>query len=516
MAVDEAGRKRLKEQVEQILDEGTGERRSVIVRMEDPDTRVDALVGIATEAIRIRPLALTARDVLPDRGETLRGTKTAGQLRSLKGEQVSAAARVAAAGVGRATKQGLISTGHKAVQPLLGADVAKRSIEQLAKKEKTVGAPSLWSSRSVVLRLSPKELERLPAEVPEVADIFPNRPLRVPPVVKVKTIPQRAVDNKASAWGVYRIGAMAAWGAYEARGQDVKVAVLDTGVDPNHPALEGRIAGWAEFDASGQQVAGSVAHDTDQHGTHVAGTIAGNRANGRWIGVAPQAQILAALVLDGSRGGTDAQVLAGIDWALEQDAQVISMSLGGLTFGPEVPSAYTAAIVTALRAGVPVVAAIGNEGGQTSGSPGNDLFAFSVGATDPEDRAAGFSGGRTHMISESTFIDSKYLPLPYSKPEVSAPGVAVESSIPGGDYAVFSGTSMATPHVSGALALILGATNGLKSVPPEERAFLLQDLLISSVEELGESGQDHRFGFGRIDALRALGFADDQGFLVHQ
>ena len=97
--------------------------------------------------------------------------------------------------------------------------------------------------------------------------------------------------------------------------------------------------------------------------------------------MAPEAQVAVALVLDGGNGGTDAQVLAGIDWALNQNVDVINMSLGGLTLGPDVPNTYHNAIVSCLLAGVPVVAAIGNEGGNTSGSPGNDLFAYSIGAT---------------------------------------------------------------------------------------------------------------------------------------
>jgi subtilisin family serine protease len=219
-----------------------------------------------------------------------------------------------------------------------------------------------------------------------------------------------------------------------------------------------------------------------------------------------------ALVLDGEAGGTDAQVLAGIDWLVEQAVDVISMSLGGLTLDPETPDTYTEAILTCLRAGIPVVTAIGNEGSQTTGSPGNDLFAFSVGATDYKDRPAGFSGGRTHIIRRSSYIPPEYLPLPYSKPEVSAPGVAVYSAIPGGKWATFNGTSMATPHVAGAMALLLSATAIRDTVELTKRAFLIQDLLTSSVEELGESGQDHRYGFGRIDVLRAIGFAIEQGY----
>ncbi len=90
---------------------------------------------------------------------------------------------------------------------------------------------------------------------------------------------------------------------------------------------------------------------------------------------------------------------------MEQGVDVLSLSLGGLVMDLEAPSTYTEAILTCVEAGIPVVAAIGNEGQQTTGSPGNDLFALSIGATDPNDRAAGFSGGRTQIIRQSDFIN---------------------------------------------------------------------------------------------------------------
>ena len=146
-------------------------------------------------------------------------------------------------------------------------------------------------------------------------------------------------------------------------------------------------------------------------------------------------------MLNGEQGGigTDAQILAGIDWAIKQGVDVISMSLGGLTFDPEPRPTYTEAIITALMAGIPVVTAIGNEGSQTTGLPGNDIFAFAVGATDHRDQVARFSGGRTHIIYKSDFLQPELLPLPYSKPDISAPGVAIKSSIPGGEWASFNG-----------------------------------------------------------------------------
>lgn len=307
------------------------------------------------------------------------------------------------------------------------------------------------------------------------------------------------------------MNALATWGVYGARGKDVLVGLLDTGIDAEHPDLKGKVAHWQEFDSIGNKLT-TTPRDSDEHGTHCAGTILGGNNSGRHIGVAPEAKIAAGLVLDGERGGTDAQVLAGIDWAVEKGVDVLSMSLGGLVIDSMTPPTYTEAILSCIEAGIPVVAAIGNEGGQTSGSPGNDFFALSVGAVDSEARVAGFSGGRTQILAESDFIESRFLPLPYSKPEVSAPGVSVLSSVPGGKWKSFSGTSMATPHVAGAIALLLSATKIRTLETGSKLAFAIRDLIIGSVDDRGESGQDHRYGFGTIDALRTIDFAKQRGY----
>jgi subtilisin family serine protease len=101
--------------------------------------------------------------------------------------------------------------------------------------------------------------------------------------------------------------------------------------------------------------------------------------------------------------------------------------------------------------------------------------------------------------------------LPYPKPDLSAPGVAVQSSVPGGQWAAFSGTSMATPHTSGAVALLLSATGNLSGIADDDRVGVILDLFVGGVAERGEAGQDHRYGFGRIDVLRTIGLAKDQG-----
>lgn len=508
-------------QVERILRMGSGDRRQVIVRMGSPTDDKEALINIASDAIRQRNMALSARECLPpavtgNRQLPAMGRQSPSQRQTIYDEEKSFTGKVDKSTVKSIPKSELKARGEGFLGNLLQTDFVQRALHDEKKKSRRRAAqpqaPGFWTSKSMLLEVSKQDLEILPNTMTEIRDIYPNRLLRCPQLVEAKALPDAVLENKASSWGIDKIGALAVWGAYESRGQGVRVGILDTGIDANHPDIKGKVVAFAEFDPDGKQVRNAKPHDSDQHGTHCAGSIVGGNASGQWIGVAPEAKLAVALVLNGAIGGTDAQVLAGIDWLVEQNVDVISMSLGGLTLDTETPNTYTEALLTCLRLGIPVVTAIGNEGSQTTGSPGNDLFAFAVGATDYYDRAAGFSGGRTHIIRQSSFIPPDNLPLPYSKPDVSAPGVAITSSIPKNDWAAFNGTSMATPHVAGALALLLSATDIRQQVPDTERAFVLQDLLTGSAEELGESGQNHRFGFGRIDVLRAIGFAIERGY----
>jgi hypothetical protein len=522
---DGAHQRHLRRQIEYIRDTDNSEVKEVIVGMRTPQDDASFMQSIA-DVIRRRGLATSARDSLPVHekvltAKTKEGRPSASAARHLKEQDQSLAAGNAAASI--VTEIGIAAlraSGLGALQPLLRSEVVQDGIRNLVggqkqKSKHEAAAPiptTFWTSGCAVIRIPDSKLEDL-TNIPDIEEIHVNRRLLLPPVVSPKQVPQAIEDNKVSAWGLRMTGALAAWGAYDRRGEGVTVGLLDTGVDAEHPDLKGKVAKWVEFDARGTAVSDSKPHDSDKHGTHCAGTIVGGKASGRWIGMAPNAKLAAALVLKGEEGGSDAQVLAGIQWAIEQQVDVISMSLGGIVWGPETPNTYTNAIRSALRVGIPVVAAIGNEGSQTSGAPGNDFLAFAVGATDYLNRAAGFSGGRTQIIRQSPYFPPKMLPLVYSKPDLSAPGVAIFSSVPKEKkWDVLNGTSMATPHVAGAIALLLSATKIKEKFSGAERAFVIQDLLTGSAEELGESGQNHRYGAGRLDILRAIGFAHDLGY----
>lgn len=497
----------LNRQIERILDESEEQQLQVIVQTTPNDARVTSLIKAAAAAIRTRRSLITARDLVPPAREQVHARAPSAQ--RLANPSSSAFAEV----VRSRTLADAHRHGQRALKPLMAWAPSKTLVGQ-SKSPLVKALPMAFTaSGSAVLSVGRDALHRLPAEVENISAVYRNQRITLPPSVKSKAMPRAVWDNRGHTWGVARTGALACWGAYGAGGKGIKVAVLDTGCDPSHPDLKGRVAGFAEFDDEGRlgtQGLGN-ARDTAEHGTHCCGTIVGGNTSGRWIGMAPEAKVLAGVVLPNGEG-TEACILGGMQWALDQGADIISLSLGGLRLSPDVLDNYTQMIITANLAGVPVVVAVGNEGAQTSGSPGNDYFAFTVGATDVDDIAAGFSGGRTQIIQRSRYIDPDNLPLVYSKPDVSAPGVDVLSCVPGGKYEVMSGTSMATPHVAGAMALVLSALSGLRSVAGADRVNVLQQLLLSSVKELGEAGQNHRYGFGRIDTLRAVGFGKELGY----
>ncbi|MEV1329675.1 S8 family serine peptidase [Micromonospora costi] len=287
---------------------------------------------------------------------------------------------------------------------------------------------------------------------------------------------------------VPQIGAPAAWAAGR-DGSGVRVAVLDTGVDDTHPDLAGRIAEAQDFSGTGS------ARDGHGHGTHVAATIAGSGAasGGLRKGVAPGAKLLIGKVLDDSGSGYDSSIIAGMEWAAHSGAKVVSMSLGGAPTDGTDPMSQAVNDLTAETGALFVIAA-GNEGAaRTVGSPGAATAALTVGAVDRNDDLADFSS-RGPRLGDNGL-----------KPEITAPGVGIVAAraagttmgTPVGDaYTTASGTSMATPHVAGAAAIVA-------QEHPDWPAGRLKDALVSTAKNNPELTVFEQ-GAGRVDVARAL------------
>ncbi|MFE0650959.1 S8 family serine peptidase [Streptomyces sp. NPDC059534] len=293
---------------------------------------------------------------------------------------------------------------------------------------------------------------------------------------------------------VRQIGADKAWeSGYDGKG--VTIAVLDTGVDRTHDDLRTQVVGEKNFSASPDAV------DRVGHGTHVASIAAGTGAasGGRFKGVAPGAKVISGKVLDDEGYGDDSAVIAGMEWAAAEGADVVNLSLGS----PDSPGVDPVeATVDRLSAekGILFAVAAGNDGeagDSTLGSPGTADAALTVGAVDKDDKPASFSSIGPRLGDGAV------------KPDVTAPGVAITAAAAAGSaidtrpgtphpapgYLQIDGTSMATPHAAGAAAL-------LKQRHPDWKSTELKGALIASAK--GGEYSAFQQGAGRIQADRAL------------
>ncbi|MET8518001.1 S8 family serine peptidase [Streptomyces sp. NPDC005077] len=282
-----------------------------------------------------------------------------------------------------------------------------------------------------------------------------------------------------------QIGAQQVWSEGNT-GKGVKVAVLDSGADTEHPDLAGQIDATASFVPSEQEMTDYVGH-----GTHTASTVAGtgSASDGKERGVAPGAQLDVGKVINGRGSGQESWIIAGMEWAArDEHAKIVSMSLGGDGDGTD-PMSQAVNQLSAETGALFVIAA-GNGGPHNIDSPGAADAALTVGAVDSADRLADFSGQGPRGSDGGL------------KPEITAPGVDIlaarskDSSAGSGYYTRMSGTSMATPHVAGAAALLAAAH-------PDWTGAQLKEALVSSVKAT-PSYTPYQAGSGRLDALAAV------------
>jgi len=306
-------------------------------------------------------------------------------------------------------------------------------------------------------------------------------------------------------WGVDRVNANEAWSVSDGSNSSIEVAVLDTGIDYDHPDLTDNVV-WGVSTLNGRiSERPKDYNDRNGHGTHVAGTIAALNNEIGVVGVAPAVELYAVKVLGNNGIGWISDIVLGIEQALlgpdgvldsdgdgvvagdpdDDAAEVISMSFGSSS---DVSSLHDA-LIEAYSYGVVLVAASGNEGASSPSYPAAYPEVIAVGATDQNDSVASFSNRGV---------------------EVAAPGVDILSTYPDDTYETLSGTSMATPHVSGVIALIQSAhIEKYGTILPvgtfnDSDNTTVRGILHITADDLGVSGWDADYGYGIVRADLAV------------
>ena len=278
-------------------------------------------------------------------------------------------------------------------------------------------------------------------------------------------------------WGVTKINSEYVWNTCKSKGKEVKVAIIDTGIDKNHPDLKGNIKGGYNFVEEDDP---DDILDDNGHGTHIAGVIAALANDTGIIGTAPEASLYGVKCLDSQGIGEDYNIIKGINWCVENKMDIVNMSFGDV----ETSKAEKDAIDNAIEHGIVLVAACGNSGigKDTIDYPAKYSNIISVGATNVNDKRASFSSTGPRL-------------------DVMAPGVDILSTTPG-SYFAYSGTSMSCPHVVGEIALMMSYNPGLRGKVDEIRQIVEMGSIHLGIGVEGKSNL--QYGYGRIDAKKTL------------
>ncbi len=351
---------------------------------------------------------------------------------------------------------------------------------------------------------------------PSVIKVVPNFIVRTQLVGDVKILRSSGDEHlgEVFSWGKARVGGDVANKYFNLSGSRVIVAVLDTGISLSHRELRGKLVsvnpldnrypgGWIEFDRKGTPIC-STPRDTHYHGTWVSSILAGN-----YVGIAPNAMLMHALVLHGGEG-TAAQVLAGLEWALSPYSctgvklnirpDIVSLSLGA-------PGNYSDIFLTAISKliynNITVVAAIGNEGPGSTSNPGNIWGVIGVGALARSDHVSDFSSSELveWPSPPSNWPFKGEYPKNYVKPDFIAPGELIPGAyVIDGYYLIASGTSASAPLVAGVIALIKEAC---KNIGKEISVNEVYDVLNKTSQKVCDIG---RCGWGVVNAVKAVSY----------
>ncbi|MET7785862.1 S8 family serine peptidase [Streptomyces sp900116325] len=388
------------------------------------------------------------------------------------------------------------------------AESSQAPLQAFLDKER-VGYQSFWIANALKVTGDEKLVTAL-AERSDVKSIRKERTYHLDETEQNSVTDAAAdADPVAAEWGVKDIKADQVWSQYDDRGEGIVIANVDSGVQFDHPALVGNYRGnlgdgtfshdYNWYDPTGQCGTGGTPCDNNGHGTHTMGTMVG--AGG--VGVAPGAKWIAAKGCESS-SCSDSSLLAAGQWILaptdhnglnpkpELAPDIVNNSWGGgdTTFYQDIVEAWNAA-------GIFEAFAAGNDGDGTTCStahaPGSQAPSYGVGAYDVNGKIASFSGFGPSLVDGS------------AKPDISAPGVNVRSTWPGNTYRAISGTSMATPHVAGAAALLWSAAPSLIGKIDETRAILNDGAIdVDDTHCGGTADMNNVWGEGKLDILASV------------